>query len=141
MRGPALLVAILLSLTACGAGDTSAIIERQLQSGGIVDLDAGVPGPWERVCILGPYSDNRAAAHALGFPWPVDDRSNIAESDAISLLLFVRGNEVLTAVEHPRSNGDFANLSGRCFPRAHARFSRQTPSGNGWPTLVPQAGP
>jgi len=141
MRNPAFLVAILLSLAACGADETSVIIERQLQSGEFVDLDAGVPGPWERVCILGPYSDNRAAADALGFHWPVEDRSSIAQSDGVSLLLFVRGNEVLAAVEHPRSNGDFAELSGRCFPRAQAQFSRQTPSGNGWPTLVPQGGP
>lgn len=141
MRNPAALIAILLLLAACGPDGTSRIIDRQLQSGGIVNLDAGVPGPWERVCILGPYSDNRAAADTLGFPWPVEDRSGVAMSDGISLLLFVRDTEVLVAVEHRRSNGDFANLSGRCFPRAHARFTLQTSPDSSWPTLVPQGGP
>src|SRR3546814_17955848 len=86
------------------------------------------------------YSDNRAAAETLGFTWPVESRSSIGESDGISLLLFVHNNEVVTAVEHPRSHGDFSNLSGRCLPRDQAQFIQQDRPDGSWPWLAPQGG-
>jgi len=48
---------------------TAASIAGQFAASGRrdVDLAAAVPGDWDRVCILGPYSRNAAAARALGF--------------------------------------------------------------------------
>ena len=140
MKHRRLLVAALLLLVACGADHTSKAIQQQLEVDRLVDLNTAAPSTWDRVCILGPYSDNQAAAETLGFTWPVESRSNIGESDGISLLLFVHDNEVVTTVEHLRSHGDFSNLSGRCFPRDQAQFIQQDRPDSSWPWLAPQGG-
>src|SRR3546814_9235511 len=114
-------------------------MQRQLQADRPVDLNTAAPSTWDRVCIRGPYSDNQAAAETLGFTWPVESRSSIGESDGISLLLFVHNNEVVTAVEHPRSHGDFSNLSGRCLPRDQAQFIQQDRPDGSWPWLRSEA--
>src|SRR3546814_13963766 len=111
MKHRCLLVAAFLLLVACGADHTSEAIQQQLEANRLVDLNTAAPSAWDRVCILGPYSDNRAAAETLGFTWPVDSRSSIGESDGISFLLSVHNNQVVTAVVHPRIHGDFHTVS------------------------------
>jgi hypothetical protein len=110
-------------------------IQQQLEAAGVVDLQTALPSAWDRVCILGPYSGNQAAAKTLGFNWPVESRSRISESDGISLLLFVRGSEVVATVEYARNHGDFSKLSGRCFPREQAKFTQQKATDGNWPLL------
>jgi hypothetical protein len=101
-----------------------------------LDLAIAVPRPWERVCILGPYTDNTAAAKLLGFPWDVKAQSAVGMNDGIALLLFVQGQQVVSQVDYPRTAGDFANLTQRCFTRSQAKFQVK-PSPENWPTLVP----
>ena len=91
-------------------------------NGATVDLVEANPQAWDRVCVLGPYSDNAAARKALGFEWDAETHSAIKSNDGIALLVFAQGRQVTTIVEHPRNLGDFAPLSGQCFPRARARF-------------------
>lgn len=113
----------LVFLAGCQQGDEiSSRIQKALAERNEVDLGAVIPGQWERVCVLGPYSNNAAAAKALGFSWDVESRSSIKGNDGISLLLFVQGDKVVDYAEHQRRFGDFSNLSGRCFPRNSARF-------------------
>lgn len=134
-----LLLTTLLALTACGES-ASNNIKQQLESRGLVELQTAVPGDWERVCILGPYSNNEAATATLGFNWPVEKHSSISYSDGISLLVFVHARKVVTALEHPRRSGDFSDLSGRCFSREKAHFVQQAQPDDGWPWLVPRSG-
>ena len=61
--------------------------------------------------MFGPYSDNKAGQKLLGFDWDLESKTSIASNDKIALLLFVKGQEVVETVEHPRRDGDFANLS------------------------------
>jgi hypothetical protein len=113
-------------LVGCQQGaNISSNIQRALSEKGGVDLAATVPGQWERVCVLGPYSNNATASQTLGFPWDVESHSSIVSNDGISLLLFVQDSKVIAYTEHERRFGDFSNLSGRCFPRSNARFARQ----------------
>jgi hypothetical protein len=104
--------------------------------GAVIDLSREMPGDWERVCILGPYSGDEAAAKALGFDWKVDAHSSIRSSDTISLMVLVKGGEVTRDIDVPRRDGDFSGLSGQCFTRASAKFTMKQQSQGGWPIAV-----
>lgn len=115
-------------------------ITRQFQSSGrtFVNLDKVLPVAWDKVCILGPYSTSKHAQETLGFAWPVEQQSIVSTSDHIALLLFVKDSKIVELVEHPRRDGDFANLSRQCFAREQATFHHQTNPKKGWPGLFPQ---
>jgi hypothetical protein len=104
-----------------------------------VNLGTAVPGGWERVCVLGPYSTNETARKALGFDWGAETKTSIATNEGISLLLFVQENKVTSYVEHPRNRGDFSNLTAQCFPREKAQFVHSQKPVRGWPGLFPNA--
>lgn len=87
-----------------------------------MNLAEVLPSLWEKVCILGPYATSNHAYDTLGFAWPVEMESIISTNDSIALLLFVNNQEITDFVEHPRRDGDFANLSRQCFSRDQAIF-------------------
>lgn len=118
--------------------ESSAITNQFVASGRVgVDLELSVPGAWTRVCILGPYADNDAAAQTLGFEWPAEKLTDISQNEGISLLVFAWEKVVLSYIEHPRSSGDFSNLTGRCFPKSGAKFIHVVRPVTGWPGLFP----
>lgn len=108
----------------------------QLSGDGSVNLAQAVPGQWEEVCVLGPHADNVAAGNTLGFDWNVESKSSIHTNDAIALLVFVKDGEVLDFVEHPRGDGDFSRLGGKCFAREESAFVHEPIPAKGWPGLV-----
>ena len=126
MRSLVIAALLVSTLGACSEADPgiSVAIAGQFRrsAGGNVDLVEANPGAWDRVCVLGPYSDNAAAKRVLGFDWNVEGRTPIRRNDGIAVLLFVRGNEVTEHVEHPRNLGDFVPNSRKCIARADARF-------------------
>lgn len=135
------LALLFLVLAGCQSGNpvSRAIADQFSASGGRrVDLASAVPGEWERVCILGPYSDDAAARRTLGFEWRAEVLTGIAQNDGISLLVFVKDGAVAGYVEHPRRYGDFTNLSGRCFPRSGSKFVQAPNPTKGWPSLLPE---
>lgn len=136
MRQLALLIVICAALVGCGSDTVSDAIAAQLRSTNVVDLRAVGAGDWDRVCVLGPYSGSQAAQETLGFAWRVESRSSIGENDSISLLLFVQGQQVAHSTEHPRDQGDFSGLSGRCFPPEQAQFVPRADRTDTWPELV-----
>jgi hypothetical protein len=127
---------MLLVLSACRGADSSSIAD-QFSASESVDLATAVPGDWDRVCVLGPYSNNALAAQALGFTWPVETLTEIEHNDGISLLVFVQGEAVAKHVEHSRRSGDFSNLTGRCYSQANAKFVYVSEPVKGWPGLFP----
>jgi hypothetical protein len=132
---------VLAALAGCqlNSASSSSIADQFLASGRrSVNLSSAVPGSWERVCILGPYSNNAAANGALGFNWPAESLTSIKENDGISLLIFVQGKSVVGYVEQPRNVGDFTNLSGRCFLRGSAKFKQVAHPKNGRVGLFPE---
>lgn len=135
-------VIILLVLASCDspASGVSEEITRQFKSSGrtFVNFANVLPSVWDKVCILGPYSTSKHAYDTLGFVWPVQGQSSITSNDSIALLLFVKSQEVIKFVEHPRRDGDFANLSRQCFARENATFHHQTNPKKGWPGLFPK---
>jgi len=101
------------------------------KSGGTkVDLAQANTDPWDRVCMLAPMQNQSVTRKMLGFEWSAGDHTAITRNDGISLLIFVQGNQVAKFTEHPRNLGDFASLTGRCFPRDKAVFY-QAPNSQG----------
>jgi putative lipase involved disintegration of autophagic bodies len=135
----ALLAGILFIAGCTEKNPTSAAIAKQFTDTGgqLVNLAKISPNAWSRVCILGPYSNNEAAAQALGFSWDLEGKTSVFSSDAVSLLVFANSQEVIFYVEHPRNQGDFSNLSKQCFAKAQARFSHDSRPDEGWPGLFP----
>ena len=132
---------ILVAAAGCtGHDSTSSAIARQFaeSNGSSVSLTAAAPGAWEKVCVLGPYSNNDSAKQTLGFEWNAETRTSIQTNEGISLLLFVQDKEVVSYVEHPRNHGDFSNLTTQCFPREKAQFIHDPKPTKGWPGLFPK---
>jgi len=129
MRSRLLLAScVSIAVLGCAAHDaSSAAISRQFdESKGIsVNLATAVPGSWEQVCVLGPYSTNQTVKKTLGFEWSAETKTSIQTNDGISLLLFVQEKKIITFVEHPRNHGDFSNLSGQCFLKEKAQFTHE----------------
>ena len=119
------LLLLLLPLVGCGQSTISAEISRQAASGdGRLNLTTVGGRSWDRLCFLGPYTTNAFAEQTLGFPWDAEARTAIELSDAINVLVFVAGREVVAYTEHSRQQ-DFARLNGKCFARSEAKFVKQ----------------
>lgn len=129
---------VCLAAVGCTGRDASSrAIDDQFDAskGTFVNLATAVPGDWEKVCVLGPYSNNETAQKTLGFEWSVETKSSITTNEGISLLLFVQENMVTSYVEHPRNHGDFSNLTAQCFPKAKAQYVHDPKPTRGWPGL------
>ena len=90
----------------------------------VIDLAEVVPGDWDRVCVLAPYTNNEQAEHVLGFAWDVERHTDIASSDGEVVLVFIRGQSVVDYTEHDRVHGDLAQLTPPCLLRSAARLIR-----------------
>ena len=122
------------------ASGVSEEITHQFQSSGrtFVNLAKVLLSVWAKVCIHWPYSTSRHGFDTLGFAWPIEMQSTISTSDSIALLLFVMNTEIVEIVEHPRRDGDLANLSRQCYARNQATFHHQTNPKKGWPGVFPE---
>jgi hypothetical protein len=100
-----------------------------------VSLAVAVPGNWEKICVLGPYSSNETAKKTLGFSWDAETKTSITTNEGISLLLFVQESKVTAYVEHPRNHGDFSNLTAQCFRKEQTEFVHDPKPAKGWPGL------
>lgn len=100
----------------------AANLELQVEDGQ-VNLATSIPGDWDGLCVLAPYSTNSMAEETLGEAFNVELRSNIASSDSIALVVTMKDDSVTDAFEVSRNNVDFAHFGGRCFDREESQFS------------------
>jgi hypothetical protein len=132
---------IWLTTSGCTAHDsTSSVIAKQFteSKGAFVNLSTAVSGTWEKVCVLGPYSNDDIAKKTLGFEWSAETKTSIQTNEGISVLLFVQDSKVVSFAEHPRNHGDFSNLTTQCFPMEKAQFIHDHKPTKGWPGLFPK---
>lgn len=133
------LASILFLLTACNAMDItiSDEITKQFEAHPTRPIELAHVGPptWKKVCILTPYSNNKATEETLGFKWDSESKTSIGVSDGINVLVFIDAQEVVAYTEHPRNKGDFSKLGPRCFDRKDSTFVRQVDD-SGWVYLV-----
>jgi len=122
-------LAALIALTAlagCSDGHRiSATVAEQFDRGDSIDLSQVGPATWDRVCVLGPYSINKDAEAALGFPWDAEANTSIAMSDGVNVLVFAHEQRVVAYTEHPRNKGDFSRVNPSCMIRSRAKLVRR----------------
>jgi hypothetical protein len=99
-----------------------------------VALSGSLPGDWDSVCILSPYSTSAMAREVTGTRVNVELQSSISSSDSISLLITMKGGRVMNLFEVSRGNVDFSGLGGECYPRENSIFSIPH---NGHPHALP----
>jgi hypothetical protein len=133
-------VAWALGSAGCSQSDSflGAQIDHQLRQGETPTLDLGRVGPanWTQVCVLGPYTDDGAAAQRLGFPWPASTLTSIGGRDDRVVLAFTDGRKMLAFVERPRADGDFTRLQPPCLARAAARLTMRRDADGRWQPTV-----
>src|SRR4051794_14351008 len=81
-RLPAIVLCLTLAgLQACSDSEPriSVSIAGQFRrsAGALVDLAEANPAAWDRVCVLGPLTDNRFAKRTLGFDWDAEGKTVI----------------------------------------------------------------
>lgn len=106
------LVFLIGALSGCAASDAQ--VQEQIAAqvargdGTVVRLADVTPFSWERLHVYPPYTPSEQVEEELGFRWRGADR--IEMLDRFTLLVFVANDRVVAFVEHPRRQGDFAEL-------------------------------
>ncbi len=93
---------------------------------GEIDLAKAVPGNWDKVCILAPYTTNSHAKEILGVSVNVASRSDIGTSDSIALLAIILDSQVKGLYEVGFESANFTPHAGECFIKSDARFLIQS---------------
>lgn len=107
--------------------------------GTTIDLRKIVTSQWDSFFVFPPYTEAREVHGTLGFRWRGAERSGIASSDAINLLVFVADKRVVSHAAYPRGKGDFYRAARpQGYTPATARFVVQQEGQlvNGEPHLV-----
>jgi len=99
----------------------------KVSNGTEIDLSKVIKSNFERVCIFGPYSQNKGVENLLGFKWNIEAKTSIHLDDGHNVLVFIRDTHVIDYVKHPRNLGDFAKFSGQCFDKFNSKFIRKYP--------------
>jgi hypothetical protein len=118
--------------------ELSNLLEDHLRKGPgtIVDFAKLMPFQWDRMCVFGPYSNREAIEDRLGFPWNEwnDYRPGQLDSDAITLVVFVREQQVVRWFFHPTAKGDLELLGGKEYLPNQAKFEVRGTNTRRWLT-------
>ncbi len=87
-----------------------------------IDLSKEIPGSWEKVCILSPYTSEEQAYEILGFKSDVAEQSGISLNDSFALLVAVKGDSIHRSYEISRGYVDFSGLGGACYKKGETSF-------------------
>ena len=94
--------------------------------------------PWDKVCILGPYTPDDKVDSLTGIQGAAGPAHDIRSNDGINVLMFVRDARIAASVAHARSRGDFGpEVVGKCYSREQANFSVRVPPANSWGNIGP----
>ena len=98
------------------------------------------PGfPWDKVCILGPYTPDDKVDSLTGVQGAAGQAYDIRSNDGINVLMFVTEGRIASSVAHTRNRGDFGpEVVGRCYSREQANFSIRIPPPNSWGNIGPE---
>jgi hypothetical protein len=95
--------------------------------------------PWDKVCILGPYTPDDKVDALTGIQGAAAHAYDIRSNDAINVLMFVREGRIASSVAHRRDRGDFSpEVIGKCYSTEHAKFSIRVPPPNSWGNIGPE---
>ena len=95
--------------------------------------------PWDKVCILGPYTPDDRVDSLTGIQGAAGQAYDIRSNDGINVLMFVREGRIASSVAHGRNQGDFGpEVVGKCYSREQANFSIRVPPPNSWGNIGPE---
>ena len=94
--------------------------------------------PWDKVCILGPYTPDNTVDSLTGVQGGAAQAHDIRSNDGINVLMFVTEGRIAASVAHARNRGDFGpEVVGRCYSKEEANFSIREPPPNSWGNIGP----
>jgi hypothetical protein len=94
--------------------------------------------PWDRVCILGPYTPDDKVDSLTRVQGAAGRAHDIRSSDGINVLMFVSDDRIAASIAHARNRGDFGpEVVGKCYSREEANFSIRVPPPNSWGNIGP----
>src|SRR5262245_11419680 len=134
-----------LSLSVLGAGcaregPVNGAIDASVEQGPGTSLvlAAHTGFPWDRVCILGPYTPDDKVDSLTGIQGAAGQAYDIRTNEGINVLMFVREDRIAASVAHGRSRGDFGpEVVGKCYSRTEASFSVRVPPPHSWGNIGP----
>lgn len=91
----------------------------------IIFSDLDVTFAWDKVCILGPYTNKAKAKSVLNMNWNIEERSQIHVSDSVNALVFLYQGSVNQVIDLKRGIADFQDLD-MCLNRNQANFEIRT---------------
>jgi hypothetical protein len=95
--------------------------------------------PWDKVCILGPYTPDDKVDSLTGIQGAAGQAYDIRSNDGINVLMFISGAGIAASVAHPRNQGDFGpEVVGKCYSREQANFSVRVSPANSWGNIGPR---
>ena len=118
------ILGLLAFLSGCFSETISAPTLNLSHSDTPIDLPKYVKGDWQKVCILGPYSDSELVQEVIGFSWPLESLSSVWVNDGVSLLIFIKDESVQSYFEVSRGKFDFNSLDEQCIDKSDAIFTK-----------------
>jgi WD40 repeat protein len=95
---------------------------------------------WDKVCILGPYTEDARVDSLTGIQGAARQAHDIRSSDSVNVLMFIREARVAASVAHPRDQGDFGpDVVGKCYSKEQAYFSVRVKPADSWGNIGPLA--
>lgn len=95
-----------------------------------IDLKTLTQFDWDKLTILTPYTDVDSIDALLGFHWPQSRKLGIDETESYNVLIFSKGDSVISWFKFNRSNGDFAKVKSHSFMKSTAIFNFRIDSTN-----------
>lgn len=89
---------------------------------GRVNLAKQVPGDWDQICLLTPYTASVTAGEFTGLSALEVAEIGIADADDFNALFFMRGDQVFAAYQVSRDRIDFDYTQAQCFPKSEAEL-------------------
>jgi hypothetical protein len=66
---------------------------------------------WDRVFVFPPYTPYEEIRDTIQAPWDSVSKTGIAQRDDATLLVFMKGGEIVRFAMYPRAKGDLSELS------------------------------
>lgn len=104
------------------------ITEKLIISPKKIDLLPFLPGSWNQVCFLGPYTSGDRTRKILGFKWNSDSLTDISINDGKTILVFITNKQVSYFDSISRDQIDFSVFAGQCINRESAIFLKVSDS-------------
>ncbi len=101
------------------------------QRGQVTASDFDIGKPWTRICLMGPYLDEKQAARILGY-WSAGtlDRTRATMDDRYVAVAFMDATDSASRIiDIERAKLDLAEVSGRCYKPEEIQFRVESSDG------------